>query len=375
MPAVQTSAASVRGPLGAKRALPWTGLFLLGSLWSAPAVRADEPQPPLRVVTAGSKPFVHNARKKPVGLSIEVFERLAHRVGLHYVFVPTKTVSGALDMVRRGEADIAVGPISMTAERREKLSFTVPYFRSRMGILAHEDSSVLWGRIKPFLTTAFFLGVTFLLSVLLVVGTLVWVAERRQNADQFPASALAGITSGVWLALVTMTTVGYGDKAPVTVVGRIIVGLWMVLSMLTASSLTASIATALTLAQISPGEIRDFAALRRRRTAVVQGTTSRDLAESYGARLLETQTVEEALKLVEEKKAAAMVFDLPVLQHHLHENPSWPFALVESNVQAQNYGFALKTNHPLLTDIDVALLEMGQEGELRSIEDHWLAKN
>ena len=44
------------------------------------------------------------------------------------------------------------------------------------------------------------------------VGSLIWLAERRRNAEQF-AEPLAGIGSGMWFALVTLTTVGYGDKA------------------------------------------------------------------------------------------------------------------------------------------------------------------
>ena len=56
-----------------------------------------------------------------------------------------------------------------------------------------------------------------LLSVM-VGGALVYVAEPQ---------AVGSIWNGVWWALVTATTVGYGDIAPVTLLGRIVGGILM----------------------------------------------------------------------------------------------------------------------------------------------------
>ncbi|MBM3661687.1 MAG: hypothetical protein FJW94_02160 [Actinobacteria bacterium] len=47
--------------------------------------------------------------------------------------------------------------------------------------------------------------------LLVVVGHIVWLVERRTN-DDFPHSYLAGVWEGIWWAIVTMTTIGYGDR-------------------------------------------------------------------------------------------------------------------------------------------------------------------
>jgi voltage-gated potassium channel len=60
-------------------------------------------------------------------------------------------------------------------------------------------------------------------SVVLLGGTAVWQLE----ADR-PGSTFRSWSDGVWWALTTLTTVGYGDHVPATTSGRVVAALIMI---------------------------------------------------------------------------------------------------------------------------------------------------
>lgn len=53
-------------------------------------------------------------------------------------------------------------------------------------------------------------------TVVLILGTCLFAAEHSAN----DASDFSSIPAGMWWAAVTLTTVGYGDMVPETIVGR-----------------------------------------------------------------------------------------------------------------------------------------------------------
>ena len=72
-------------------------------------------------------------------------------------------------------------------------------------------------------------------------GTLVFVAEHNHASSQ-----ITSLGDSYWWAMVTMTTVGYGDYAPVTPLGRGVAGALMIFGIAALSITTASIATLMT---------------------------------------------------------------------------------------------------------------------------------
>jgi polar amino acid transport system substrate-binding protein len=360
------------GSSGRVRPVARLPLSLIVVLLAAGGTARADAGRPLKVGIAGTAPFVVHDSSAPRGFSVDVWKAVAARAGLECELVAIDSVSDAVAGVAAGELDVAVGPISITAERARKVGFTQPYFQSALGILARAKGPGTFERLRPFLTRAFLYGISGLFCVLGVVGALIWISERKENTRQFSPNPVQGIGAGIWLALITMTTVGFGDKAPVTLRGRLITGAWALMAMLTASSLTAGIATALTLSQLDRPAIASADELSRRRVSVVEGTTSVDFAARRNARVEAAPTIEAAVSSLVSGNSEAVVFDRPMLLYHLSRNPSLELVLSEASYDAQGYGFAVARGSSLQGKLDVALLELAEGGRLTSIRQSWL---
>lgn len=327
----------------------------------------------LRVVAVGSEPFVivGEAGVPTSGFSVDVWSALAESIGAASELTTAEEVPEALAMVAAGEADVAVGPISITAMRAREVRFIQPYFHSSLGILAPASGSLL-DRFAPFLTSAFLIGASALAAVLLLIGTLFWLAERRGNPEHFPAVGLGGVGNGLWLALVTMTTVGYGDRVPLSGAGRVLAGVWMLVSLVIASSLTAFLATALTLSQIAGPSIQTAAELGGRDVGVVAGTTSEQFAVESRSQPVAAADIGEAIDHLAAGETDAVVFDRPILRYALSQRPDAELSLSPLSYQPQNYGFAVALDSALARELDIALLELQEAGGLEAIEERWL---
>ena len=60
-----------------------------------------------------------------------------------------------------------------------------------------------------------------MLSLVCIEGTIVYVLEHESNPD------FSNIPQGIYWAIVTITTVGYGDVAPVTILGKMMASIIM----------------------------------------------------------------------------------------------------------------------------------------------------
>ena len=351
-----------------------TFLFLIITAY-LPAQDTTATQAILRVGLTGSAPFVFNDPESPDGIAVEIWEDLAKEQDWNYQYKSFEDISVALTALTNNELDIVVGPISITSERVARMRFSQPYYQSSISIASRADSPGIWQRIKPFFSFKLLIAVGVFVLILAIVGTLLWLAEHKASPDQFPQDPIKGIGNGMWLAIVTMSTTGYGDMAPITLRGRIIAGTWMVVTIIFATSMVAGIASTLTLSGMGSSTIKNAEELSGQKVATLKGAPSLGFLKTHKARIIETNDIGEAFEKLKNREVEAVVYDRPQLLYYVNENPEQDLYIAKAEYYKQGYGFAFPLKDTLVFDVNRTLLKLAEEHVVQDIIDEYIPEN
>ena len=327
----------------------------------------------LRVGVSGSEPFFFQNNQE--GISVEIWNKIAEKKSWNYKFISFSKVEEALRSLNNNELDIVVGPISITSKRLESMRFSQPFYNSSISILSRVENKSIWQRIKPFFRLELLIAVSVFLIILGIVGTLFWLAERKASPEQFSREPLSGIGSGMWLAIVTMSTTGYGDKAPITFLGRVIAGTWMVVSIIFATSMIAGIASVLTLSSIDTSIISNIEQLSGRKIATIINSPSEYFLKKSNSKIITVSSLNEAIEKLRNKEVDAVVYDRPQLLFYMKEKDSDGLYISKAAYYKQGYGFAFTSKSDLVFDVNRALLELTENQEIEKIILHYIAKD
>jgi polar amino acid transport system substrate-binding protein len=330
-------------------------LFLI--LFSAPTLAQTDhaPSKPLVVATHEAPPF---AMKRPdgqwQGLAIDLWRGIAHDENLDFRFQET-SLADMVDGVAQGRYAASVGALTVTPGRELKIDFTHPYYTTGFGIAVGKSPPAWLVLLRNFFTLGFLQAVLALAGVLLVIGVLFWWAERRANDEQFGGSTMKGIGAGFWFSAVTMTTVGYGDKAPRTLAGKIIATVWMFAAIIIISTFTGMIASSLTESRLS-GQIKTADDLASARVGSIAGSAAEDWLNRSDVGFQRFTTVKAGLDAVASGQIDAFVYDKPLLRYALKQGYAGKLRLVPGNFGRQDYAFGLPQGSKLREGINESLL-------------------
>ena len=113
----------------------------------APAPVASAPAPaPVKVYVVGTDaayaPFEsQNEKGEIVGFDIEVVQAIAKKAGIEVKFVNTPW-EGIFNALGQGDRDMVVSAVTITAERKQTMDFSDPYFDAQQLIAVKETSKV-----------------------------------------------------------------------------------------------------------------------------------------------------------------------------------------------------------------------------------------
>ncbi|MCB1629746.1 MAG: transporter substrate-binding domain-containing protein [Xanthomonadales bacterium] len=313
-------------------------------------------QQPLQVAVRVAPPFVIEQDGHYEGLLIDLFEEIAAEREWQYAYHQVG-LKDLLQGVEQGRFDLGLGAISASAEREAVLDFSHPVSSTGLAVATRQESRAGWQAVLSALISPPFLRIAGgLFLLLLLLGSLVWLAERRRNPEQFGGSASDGIASGFWWAAVTMTTVGYGDKAPVTLIGRLLALIWMIAALVVVSTFTAAITSALTVGQLS-NRIQSADDLNGKRLLSVADSTSAQWLTEHHLSADFFPDVEQALAQLAKGKADAVIHDEPLLRWTIERQFAGKLVTLPLILERQDYAIALPPGSPLREELNRGILE------------------
>lgn len=319
----------------------------------------------IRVVTRNLEPFSFEKDGRRLGYAAELWDQLARETKLDYEVQVVKTAQDMIDALQNKTADVGVGAISVTAKREAIIDFSQPFYESGLQVLVSGGSGSFADNIFSLIGNLFnieLIGAFALLMVtMFIISHLVWRFEHPVNGDQWPENYRAGMWESFWWTISTLLVGGADNKGPIGVGGRIVAVVWMLLSIVLVSLLTASFTTTLTINTLK-GDINGPSDLPGRKVATVKGSTTETWLNTKGAQVAPFANVTECVLALKKGDVAAVVYDAPVLQYEAGKLNDEKLQMVGPVFDRQNYAFALQQDSPLRESLNQALLKLSEQG-------------
>ncbi len=186
-------------------------MFILLLMWVSLKGYSDT----LNVAVKVSPPFVTYDGQLG-GLAVDLVTEILDAEEIPYRLVEKydefKTIVGNTD-----NYDLFVSSTSITGERIDKVHFTQPFYQSSASIVMEENE---YNVMDTILTWDFFKNVLLLFTIVLFLGTIFWIVERRKS--ELFAKGPWGILDGSYFVTAVMGTFGFGDIVTKTKTGKII---------------------------------------------------------------------------------------------------------------------------------------------------------
>ena len=329
-------------------------LSLAGGL----SAQQQQPMAPLKVGIFEKPPFAFKDDDgKWTGLGVSVWERISEGMKQPFDYVEIEE-DQAIDELAQGKLDLVVGEMAVSADRARLVNFTQPYAISPAAVALKRNSQMphVWRFFGDFIRHGLMPVMLAMIGTLFFFSFILWMAERRVHQSHFGGRPLHGFGSALWFSAVTMTTVGYGDKTPQSLIGRMLAFFWMFFGILLVGAFTGTVASSLAISSLN-GTVNSVGDLVHFRNGVVEGSVAQSEMRTLGVPAQAFESADVGLKALEDGKITAFVSNEFTLRYVV--NHDFPEELVVQTFPAMHvsFAFAARKNFPLFDEVGIRLLD------------------
>ncbi len=335
------------------------------------------PTAPLRVAVYDVPPYGTVGSDGALsGLSVDLWRRVAEELEWEYRLTPVSQMEAILSGLEEGRFDAAIGAITITPEREERVDFSYPTHRSGVAVALRKETGPL-AAILSYGAAVADLGylIVGILALLLLLGVVIWLIERPGRSGKLPPEdSVANLRDGLYWAVVTMTTVGYGDKTPKTHLGRFVAVVWMLSSVALVSLVSASLVSRLTAERVENSSIRAESDLTGKKLAAVAQSSGAEYLDELHLKYEKYENLAEALSSLANGQSNAVVNSVGALQYLVAARFAQVIRVPRVLLAPAFMAIALPDNSPLKKPIDRALIKITASPEWKSVEELYFGR-
>ncbi|XP_059436736.1 glutamate receptor 2.1-like [Corylus avellana] len=307
------------------------------------------------------------------GFCVQIFSNLTKLLGydLPFEFVAYNgTYDDLVYHIYNKTYDAVIGDVTILADRLRYADFTLPYAESGLAMIvpAKPKGSPLTFT-KPFTWSMWAVTGALLLYTMIIV----WLLERQSNPE-FVGTWKNQISTALWF---TFSSLFFAHKEKVhNNLTRMVVAVWLFMVLILNSSYTASLSSLLTVQQLQPN-VTDIEWLKKNNLKV--GCDGDSFVHKYLQNVLNFKP--ENIVNVSSEDCYPMEFKSNNISAAFLELPYEKVFLDKyckrftGTIRAARFGglgFAFQKGSPFARDFSVAILNLSEKGDLKSLQEIWL---
>ncbi len=321
----------------------------------------------LRVGVNINPPFMFKSDEGQwTGVSISLWEEVARRLSIPYEYVQTDEL---LQKIHRGDLDLCLA-LTMHPDRLSLVNFSQPYlFDSSIVAVARHSIFLKTKLLLIAIWDCGILGIFFgMISAAVIFSALIVFFEREKNKRHFGGTVVEGFASALWFSVVTMTGVGFGDKTPRTLLGRLASFALILSGLLFLALFTATAVSAINSVNYQKAEVK-VDDLSHYNNGVPKNSRMRAVLENKGIPPRLYESFRDGLNALSRGEITAFSGDGLIMRYHLIREHQGQFQIEKISDEPAYWAFACSLSLPNLSEINREIISITLSPEwLRSLE-------